>query len=144
MSRSFALLSLSCALLSTVAPRVRAQDSVPPPPATPSLLTAEQAERGSKVYQKVCAECHELLEYTGGDFRTKWNSRPVFDLFDLIRSTMPDGKPGTLPAQDYADIVAYMMKLNGVTPGKTELPAVADSLKLIKIVLPAPGGLRTR
>jgi mono/diheme cytochrome c family protein len=101
-----------------------------------SLYTADQAARGEKVYANVCVECHEKLEYTGPEFRAKWNDRPAFELFDLVRSTMPDENPGTLPLQDYADVVAYMMKLNGVPPGKTPLPVDADALKKLRIVIP--------
>ena len=102
----------------------------------PSLYTAEQAARGEKVYANVCVECHEKLEYTGPEFRAKWNNRPAFELFDLVQSTMPDENPGTLPARDYADVLAYMMKLNGVPPGKTPMPTDAAALKALKIVIP--------
>ncbi|HKS06146.1 MAG TPA: c-type cytochrome [Gemmatimonadaceae bacterium] len=101
-----------------------------------SLYTAEQATRGEKVYANVCVECHEKLEYTGPEFRAKWNNRPAFELFDLLRSTMPDENPGTLPTQDYADVLAYMMKLNGVPAGKTPMPIEAEALKKLKIVIP--------
>ncbi|HYV98585.1 MAG TPA: cytochrome c [Gemmatimonadaceae bacterium] len=109
----------------------------PPPPAQASLYTDEQATRGEGVYNKVCADCHEKLEYSGPDFRTKWNGRMVFDLYDLLRTTMPDDKPGALPAQDYIDVVGYMMKLNGVPAGKTELVPTDSVLKRIKIEIPA-------
>src|SRR5205085_6011017 len=102
----------------------------------PSLFTEAQAAKGEAVYQKVCIDCHEKLEYTGGDFRAKWNNKPVFDLFDLIRSTMPDENPGTLSNQEYIDVIGYMMKLNGVAAGKTALPPDGEALKKIKIELP--------
>lgn len=111
--------------------------------AKPSLYSEAQAVRGSGVYQRVCIECHEKLEYTGPDFRTKWNNKPVFDLYDLLRSTMPDQNPGTLSNQEYIDVVGYMMKLNGVPAGKTALPADAEALKKIKISLPEEPAPRT-
>ena len=106
------------------------------PPAKPSLFTEAQATRGEAVYQRVCIECHEKLEYTGSDFRTKWNNKPVFDLFDLLRSTMPDENPGTLSNQEYVDVVGYMMKLNGVRAGASPLPTDPAALKKIKIEIP--------
>jgi mono/diheme cytochrome c family protein len=106
----------------------------------PSLFTEAQASRGEAVYQRSCLECHEKLEYTGADFRTKWNGKPVFDLFDLVRSTMPDEKPGTLSNQEYIDVVGYMMKLNGVPAGSTALPTDPALLKTIKIEIPRTGG----
>jgi mono/diheme cytochrome c family protein len=98
-----------------------------------------QATRGKAVYDQVCVSCHETLEYTGPDFRDKWNGRPIFDLYDLMRTTMPDDAPGTLTAQQYIDVVVYMMKLNGVAAGKNELPATADSLKKFKMEIPSLG-----
>lgn len=106
------------------------------PPAPTSLYTAEQALRGENVYVNVCVECHEKLEYTGPEFRAKWNNRPAFDLVDLLRTTMPDENPGTLSAQEYADVTGYMMKLNGVLPGKTPMPTDDAALKKLKIVIP--------
>ena len=103
-----------------------------------SLYTAEQASRGEQVYRRICVECHETLEYTGSEFRAKWNGRPAFELFDLIRSTMPEEAPGSLTAQQYADVLAYMMKLNAVAPGQTPLPTDTDALKKLKLDIPAP------
>lgn len=127
--------AVACAALALPA-RAQQQNNGGTPPAPPSLYTPEQATRGEKVYVNVCVECHEKLEYTGPEFRAKWNTRPVFELFDLLRTTMPDENPGTLTAQEYADVVGYMMKLNGVLPGKAPLPADADALKKLKIVIP--------
>jgi hypothetical protein len=106
--------------------------------AAASLYNEEQAARGELVYQNVCIECHELLQYTSRDFRRKWNGRTVFDLYDVLRNTMPDKDPGSLPLQDYIDVTGYMLKLNGVPPGKTALPLADSLLKKIKIDLP-PG-----
>lgn len=57
-------------------------------------------------------------------------------LFDLVATTMPDDNPGKLSRQEYADVVAYMMKLNGIPEGPSAFPTDADSLKKLKIVLP--------
>ena len=107
-------------------------------PATqPSPYNEEQAARGELVYQNGCIDCHELLQYTGPAFRLKWNGRSVFDLYDVLRSTMPDKNPGMLPQQDYIDVLGYMLKLNGVPSGKTALPLVDSLLKKVKLDLPA-------
>ena len=131
-----------CAALALLTATASAQrgDTTKPPPAPAgqpqSLFTTAQAARGEKVYENVCVECHEKLEYTGAEFRSKWNNRSAFELWDLLRSTMPDEKPGTLSAQEYSDVVAYMMRLNGVPPGKVELPKDEVALKKIRIVIP--------
>ncbi len=38
--------------------------------------------------------------------------------------------------QDYTDVPGYMLKLNGVPPGKSALPLVDPQLKKIKIDVP--------
>jgi mono/diheme cytochrome c family protein len=105
-----------------------------------STYTAEQATRGEQVFRRVCAECHETLEYNGPEFRSKWNGRPAFDLFDLMRSTMPEESPGSLPAQQYADVLAYMLKLNAAPPGTAPLPSADAELKKLKLDIPGTAG----
>lgn len=55
----------------------------------------------------------------------------MFDLVELIRTTMPNDNPGQLPKQDYVDIVAYILNLNGYPQGPTDL--VADDMILQKV-----------
>ncbi len=105
------------------------------------VYSDSQATAGQAVWTKTCSECHESKDVTGADFRTKWAGQPVFALFEQIRTTMPDGNPGSLPKEDYAATLAYILKLNGLTPGAA--PLVADSAALVgvKLILPpAPSG----
>jgi mono/diheme cytochrome c family protein len=125
---------IAVALLPRATNAQSGRDSTPPA----SLYTAEQATRGEQVYRRICIECHETLEYTGSEFRAKWNGRPAFELFDLVRSTMPEETPGSLSAQEYADVLAYMMKLNAVAPGAAPMPTNSDALKKLKLDIPAP------
>ena len=46
---------------------------------------------------------------------------------------MPDDNPGGLPAQTYADIVAYMLELNDFPAGESELPTSMDALLQMKM-----------
>ena len=110
------------------------------PTAPPSLYSPEQAVRGEAVYQNVCIECHETLQYTSPDFKRKWGGRTIFALYDVLANTMPDKNPGSLSAQEYIDVVGYMLKLNGVAPGKTDLPPVDSILKKFKMEFPPPAG----
>jgi hypothetical protein len=62
------------------------------------------------------------------------------DLYEIIRGTMPLDNPGGLSDQEYIDVVAYMLQLNGVPAGRTPLPADAAALKELRIeVTPAAG-----
>ncbi len=104
---------------------------------TAGRYTAEQAGTGAVVFTRVCIECHETKDMSSADFRAKWSGRPAFDLFELIRSTMPDGNPGSLSRQEYAASVAYIMKLNGLVPGVTSLPSDSVALAAITLLLPS-------
>ena len=137
--RASAMLGAGVMVAVALVPRAthaqQGRDSTPP---AASLYTAAQATRGEQVYRRVCVECHETLEYTGSEFRAKWNGRPAFELFDLLRTTMPEETPGSLTAQQYADVLAYMMKLNAVAPGPAAMPTDDETLKRIKLDIPAP------
>src|SRR5690606_24242245 len=97
-------------------------------------FTAAQAERGRRAYDSSCAVCHgsTLTNGTFGTplagpyFRTHWFGRTVRALFDKSR-TMPPNSPGSLPAETYADVVAYILEINGFSAGNVELPAEEDT-----------------
>lgn len=101
-----------------------------------SSFTDEQAERGSKVFLRVCLECHERLEMSNDDFRLKWGGQTTFDLFQNIATTMPDSDPGSLPRGDYVDVVSYILKLNGVPTGMAELAGDSATMSVAKLRLP--------
>jgi cytochrome c len=120
----------------------RAQDTATAAAGTATskgVYSAGQAERGEKVYQKICIECHEPFEFTGSLFDKEWLGKTAFDFFDLVKTTMPDDKPGTLNRDDVVDVMAYIFKLNTYPPGQSDLPNDDEKLKLIQIdARPAP------
>jgi hypothetical protein len=61
-----------------------------------------------------------------------WNGLTVGDLFERIRVSMPEGRPGTLSRQQDADILAYILTGNQFPAGKTELNKETELLKQIK------------
>jgi hypothetical protein len=112
-----------------------AQDS------TKVKIDQAQAVRGLTSFNKNCVECHTKADITGADFKIKWDGRPVWDLFDVIHTTMPDDKPGTLPIEDYIDVVAYLVRINGAQQGGVAfVPTDTAGLKKLKmeITVPAP------
>lgn len=119
---------------------VRAQDSAAAKAPTSGAYTEEQAERGNSVFTRACVECHTRTDMSGADFRLKWNGRTVFDLFDQIRTTMPDATPGSMTPAEYADVTAYFLKLNGMPAGSMPLPP-DSTLRAVKLDIPAsPSG----
>ena len=53
------------------------------------------------------------------------------DVFDRIRTTMPQDNPGSLTRDDVADILAYLLKANALPPGAKELDRRSEYLKAI-------------
>ena len=46
----------------------------------------------------------------------------VDDLFYIVRTLMPYGRPATLSQQEYIDIIAYLLMMNGYPAGAQALP----------------------
>jgi alcohol dehydrogenase (cytochrome c) len=110
-----------------------AAEPVPPPSAqdtelTPAVFTAEQAQRGQRVFTGVCSTCHGRNEFTGPIFALTWMEDPVANLYEFASTNMPQDAPGSLPPEDYAAVVAYLLQLNGRAPGDRALPADAAAL----------------
>jgi mono/diheme cytochrome c family protein len=85
------------------------------------VYTDEQAARGAQLFQQSCAVCHgaslgglgEAPALVGAQFIGDFNGLTVGDLFERIRTTMPLNNPGGLTREDYAAILAFMLKSNG-------------------------------
>jgi mono/diheme cytochrome c family protein len=87
-----------------------------------AYYTAEQAARGQRTFGRICAVCHGRTEFTGPIFQVTWMADPVEALFEHISTKMPQNRPGSLSAQEYIDVVAYMLQLNRRPAGDRELP----------------------
>ena len=92
------------------------------------VFTDVQAQRGLEQYLQHCSVCHSVsLQGNNespplvGRFMPDWEGSPLSDLYDYVRNTMPLDKPGSLGADAYTDIVAYLLKANGFPSGLAEL-----------------------
>jgi mono/diheme cytochrome c family protein len=106
------------------------------------VYTDQQAGRGESIYRTTCLACHDDSDHTGATFRQNWETRTAFDLFETIRTTMPNDDPGRLPREDYASIVAYLFKMNGMPSGRKPLPSDSTRLRLIVIAVRDSTGQR--
>ena len=70
-------------------------------------------------------------------FRATWTGRPLSDLFDFVREKMPKNDPASLTPGEYAQVVAYILKINDAPAGEHELPSEGEALKKIRIELTA-------
>jgi S-disulfanyl-L-cysteine oxidoreductase SoxD len=100
------------------------------------VYTAAQAERGKETYLGMCASCHPAVTHTGVVFQRSWDGRPLSDLMNYMRENMPKNDPGTLSAKEYAQVLAYMLKLNGMPAGRAELTPDVAALRRIRIEVP--------
>jgi mono/diheme cytochrome c family protein len=105
---------------------------------------ARQLDLGEQWYRSACAECHAVKALDNADFRHKWRGRSAFDLFSLIRTTMPDSRPGSLTPGTYVAILAYLLKLNGMPAGGQRLTSDSTALTALRLTFPAVPASTTR
>jgi len=90
--------------------------------ALPAFAQTADPEQGERVFGEYCTRCHIPLE-----IRTRlhndWVGRPVSELLQRIVTTMPGEAAGTLTAQQYRDVTAYVMAIGDVG---TRLPDLAN------------------
>ena len=96
------------------------------------VYTAAQAARGETAFEASCTACHDTSRFIGKDFLSTWTGKSLHVLFDHVHTTMPEDNPGSLKPQQYADILAFFLKLNEYPEGTEELPSAAEALKEIK------------
>lgn len=98
--------------------------------------TLEQAQKGQAIYFQYCAKCH------GDDARGQ--SAPSLvgagidqvyptaeKLYDFVSKMMPQDNPGSLTPEEYWNVVAYILNLNGVQPDNDPLgPETAATVSL--------------
>ncbi len=145
----------ACLLLAACAP----QDSSSEQAAEAALDFSAQAEAGATAYATNCAACHGAeLEGTilgpllsGQSFVQRWGTQTPALLLGNIQSNMPPGGAGSMTDEDYLNIVAHMLAMNGVDSVSNALTRASDFViaeNISRIVAlrrppepPAPQGL---
>jgi mono/diheme cytochrome c family protein len=97
------------------------------------VYTAAQATAGSDVFANYCRSCHTPTFHTGPTFRAKWFGKPLSDLFGYLRREMPKSDPGSMSDEEYAQALAYLLRMNGMPAGAR--PLAPDSAALHRIRL---------
>jgi mono/diheme cytochrome c family protein len=100
------------------------------------VYTAAQSDRGQAVFRSKCASCHAPNRFTDDFFYTSFAGKPLWEMFDVISDSMPEDNPGSLKKEEYADVIAYLLKLNNFPAGETELPTDKDALSAILMEKP--------
>lgn len=97
------------------------------------VFTETQAKAGADLYAGICTGCHTTSSHSGVSFRKSWLGMPVSELFIYLSQSMPEDAPGSLSAEEYAQIIAYLLEMNGMPAGSSELPADEAALREIRI-----------
>ncbi len=97
------------------------------------VFTAAQADRGEAMFEQACKGCHQPEQFTGPGFIDAWSGQSADAPFDVIRTTMPEDNPSSLRRSEYAAVLAYLLRLNDLPAGETELPSLARKLRLIRM-----------
>lgn len=114
-----------------------ARAAEPPANSGAGWFTREQAGRGRVEYRAQCASCHAdnlagigpAPPLAGSAFLSKWSASSVSDLFERMRTTMPQNAPQSLGAAVYADIAAFILRANNFPVGDAELPPDAERMR---------------
>jgi mono/diheme cytochrome c family protein len=142
MTRSpFLVAAVIAAVVATAAGAVPAVAGAQTAPAKNTLwdglYTDDQASRGDAVFSTTCANCHTLdsqgnRPLSGKKFWDSYTQKTVGDLFTFIQKNMPNGNPGSLSEKTYADLLALILKSNGIPAGTTDLvPSAVAAIPII-------------
>jgi PQQ-dependent dehydrogenase (methanol/ethanol family) len=102
------------------------------------IFSPEQAARGEQVFTQNCSGCHESDNYAGQAFQAKWGGFTLGDIYTDISVSMPPANPGGLPHEDYASIIAFLLRETGyLNEASAQLPA--DGFQLQRYVIDVPG-----
>ena len=105
------------------------------------VYTQDQAKQGQALYNESCSSCHgdtlmggeSAPALAGGEFLSNWNGLTLGDLFERIRTTMPQNRPGSLSREKNTLILSYLLSVSQFPAGKTELAQQKEVLDQIKI-----------
>jgi hypothetical protein len=74
----------------------------------------------------------------GPEFTFGWDKKPLGGLFDFIKANMPPGQAGAMKDDEYAAILAAMLKRNGMPSSDAALPAEKSDLDAVTFLESKP------
>ncbi len=109
------------------------------------VYSEEQAERGRALYTESCSGCHAAdlrgdntsPSLVGMSFDFLWGGSTLGELFTRVQERMPTDRPGSLSAQTYRDILAFVLRENSYPTGPE--PLTGEVLDYI-LITENPGG----
>ena len=129
-SWSLALGAWACVLLASLGAQA------PTKSVKAGVYSEAQADRGQALYRSKCASCHAPNRFTDDLFYTSFAGKPLWEMFYVISDTMPEDNPGSMKKEEYAYVIAYLLKLNHFPAGAGDLPIDKEALSAIMMEKP--------
>ena len=110
------------------------------------VYTRAQSDRGEQLYNSRCARCHgDALQgieaapaLTGPAFYANWDGETLNALFERMRTSMPQDRPGSLTRAENTDVLAYVLRAGNYPDGDVTLDAQAGALTRITVRIYRP------
>jgi hypothetical protein len=77
------------------------------------MFTTEQAQSGRETFSNICRACHTPRDFRSILKQSDDTEALLRDYYDLISTAMPQDSPGSLSTENYTNIMAYLLSLNG-------------------------------
>lgn len=100
------------------------------------IYTDDQADRGEVFYRMACESCHApdlsggkvVPELIGDTFTEDWDGLTVGRLFERVLRSMPEDDPASVSRGEKADILAFILRVNGFPSGVLDLKPQTELL----------------
>jgi alcohol dehydrogenase (cytochrome c) len=109
--------------------------------------TPEQVAQGRWEYSQKCGVCHgQQLQGTGAPalkgkiFNDQWNGKKLSDFYGYVHANMPLGLGASLPSQEYADIVAFLLAQSGLPAGTDKFTPYSPMDRVLELNSAAAAG----
>jgi alcohol dehydrogenase (cytochrome c) len=109
--------------------------------------TSEQVAQGRWEYSQKCGVCHgQQLQGTGAPalkgktFNELWNGKKLADFYGYVHTNMPLGLGASLPSQEYADIVAFLLAQSGLPAGTDKFTPYSPMDRVLELNAAAAAG----
>ena len=109
--------------------------------------TAAQVSQGRWEFSQKCAVCHGQQLQGGGapalkgaQFVQRWNGKKLSDFYQFVHSDMPLGLGASLPSQEYADIVGFLLAQNGLPAGTDKFTPYSPMDRVLELSAAAAAG----
>jgi alcohol dehydrogenase (cytochrome c) len=109
--------------------------------------TPEQVAQGRWEYSQKCGVCHgQQLQGTGAPalkgkiFNEQWNGKKVSEFYGYVHTNMPLGLGASLPSQEYADIVAFLLAQSGLPAGTDKFTPYSPMDRVLELNAAAAAG----